>query len=103
MAAAAAAPQSPFADGPFESIIQVIREARHCGIANIRLEMGPGWGEAGKESARLFYNEDHPRGSAPRTCIDDWLTKSGTRLRLKPRWYGDDFTTSWPVFPKKGL
>ena len=98
-----AEPQAPFAAGPFESIIEVIRQAHHCRITKIRLEIGLSWGGKPPEVARVYYNEDYARSTAPRVCLDDWLTKSGRRLRLEPRWNGDDFTTTWPQPRKRGL
>jgi hypothetical protein len=85
----AAAPQAPFAAGPFESILQAVRVAHSCGIRDIRLSR---WRDTEKTAA--FFNQDVSRPSE--MCLMRWMTKHGRQLKFEPRWYGDNFTKDWP-------
>lgn len=82
------APQQPIAAGPFESVVDVLRAARTCGLLRLRLELAE-TDESLREPARLFL-DDTPTETA-NACLDNWTTANGKRLSLSPRWHGDTF------------
>jgi hypothetical protein len=87
--AASAAPQSPFAAGPLESVLAAVRTAHSCGITEIRLSR---WLDTDKSAA--FFDQDVSRSAE--MCLMHWMTKEGRRLKFEPRWAGDEFTEDWP-------
>ena len=89
----AAAPQSPVAAGPLNSILKVIRIADSCGVRQLRLDSNR---EESLAPARLYLDGEYDQSDAEVWCLERWLTENGKRLRLMPRWWKDDFTKDRP-------
>jgi len=86
----AAAPQAPIAAGPVDSIFEALKAAKSCHVDQIRVTLYP----ADKDEAGLFLLQD-PQDAAVK-CMNRWLTVNRRRLRIKPRWWNDDFTKDQP-------
>ena len=96
--AAAQAPQSPVAAGPLTSILEVIGAAHRCGVYELRVDTDPAQAE-GLGEARLYLAQ-MPRHEAL-SCLSQWVSGSGKRLKLRPRFMWDTFTdSSAPTAPK---
>jgi len=65
------------AEGPFESIVEATRAARACGLAELRVEVGP-------EISRMFYAgaAEPGRGRGSLVCLAQWQRKHARRLSL---------------------
>lgn len=71
------APQAPVAAGSFDSIVEILRAAKGCGVGELRIEMYP---TAMLGDVRL-YLMDSPTAEANK-CLDAWLAANGKRLHL---------------------
>jgi hypothetical protein len=72
-----AAPQAPIAAGSFDSIVDVLRAAKGCGVRGLRLEMYP---TALLGDTRL-YLIDSPN-TEEINCLEAWLAANAKRLHL---------------------
>jgi hypothetical protein len=88
----AAVPQSPVAEGPLKSALEVIAAADNCGVRQLRLDTRR---EEGLAPARLYLDGENPTGPQM-SCLQRWLTQNGRRLKLMPRWWKDGFTKDVP-------
>lgn len=88
----ASVPQSPIAAGPFESVVEVLRAAHSCGVQKLRLDSRPSDSQG---EARLYLDGETPPQAM--ACLTSWTTRSGRRLRLLPRWWGDTFERDTPA------
>lgn len=77
LALPSAAPQAPIAAGSFDSIVDVLRAAKGCGVRGLRVEMYP---TTLLGDTRL-YLIDSPDLEEIR-CLNAWLAANAKRLHL---------------------
>ncbi len=79
-------PQSPLAEGPFDSVVAVAKAARSCGLEALRLEVR-------QERTLMFLGgEAEPsRSKDSLLCLARWQKANAKRLSLVSRWFQYDY------------